>query len=86
VRVDPKTFQVVARIPVGDEPKDIVAAHGFVWVVNSKSNTVTRIDPKTNRVAGAPVPVGDNPIGLASSKDALWVTNFRDDTVSRIQP
>ena len=61
VRVDPKTFEVVATIPVGDEPKDVVTHGGFVWVVNSKSNTVTRIDPETNRVAGAPIPVGQKP-------------------------
>ena len=56
--------------------RTLVAALGSVWVVNSKSNTVTRIDPETNRVAGAPIPVGQNPIGIAASKDALWVTNF----------
>ena len=49
-RVDPETFEVVAQIPVGKEPKELVAALGSVWVVNSKSNTVTRIDPETNRV------------------------------------
>ena len=85
-RVDPDSFEVVATIPVGREPKELVAAHGFVWVVNSGSNTVTRIDPETNRVAGAPIPVGRNPIGIAASHDALWVTNFGDDTLTRINP
>ena len=85
-RVDPETFEVVARIPVGDEPKELIARLGSVWVVNSKSNTVTRIDPKTNRVAGAPIPVGRNPLGIAATAGALWVTNFADDTLSVIKP
>ena len=61
VRVDPETFKVVATIPVGREPKEIVAALGSVWVVNSKSNSVTRIDPRTNRVVGSPIAVGREP-------------------------
>jgi YVTN family beta-propeller protein len=85
-RVDPDTFTVEEQIPVGKEPKELVAAFGSVWVVNSKSNTVTRIDPKTNRVSGAPIPVGRNPIGITAARRALWVTNFADDTVSAIAP
>jgi len=55
-------------------------------VVNSKSNSVTRIDPRTNRVAGSSIAVGNNPIGITATKGALWVTNFADDTVSAIDP
>ena len=75
-----------AQIPVGKEPKELVAALGSVWVVNSKSNTVTPIDPTTNRVSGAAIPVGQNPIGITATKGAVWVTNFADDTVSAIKP
>jgi len=64
----------------------VAAGLGAIWVSHPGQDVVTRIDPGTNRVAGAPIPVGQNPIGLAASKDALWVTNFRDDTVSRIDP
>jgi serine/threonine-protein kinase len=85
-RVDAETMEVEAQIPVGKEPKELVAALGSVWVVNSKSNTVTRIDPKTNRISGSPVPVGRNPIGITATRTALWVTNFADDTVSAIKP
>jgi YVTN family beta-propeller protein len=85
-RVDPETMEVVARIPVGDEPKELIGAFGSVWVVNSASNTVTRIDPDTNRVSGSPIPVGRNPLGIAATNGALWVTNFADDTLSVIKP
>jgi YVTN family beta-propeller protein len=84
-RVNPTTFQVEKTIKVGKQPKDIVAGKGFVWVVNSGSNTVSRIDPATDRVAGAPIVVGQNPIGIALGKRAIWVANHGDDTVSRIK-
>jgi virginiamycin B lyase len=84
--VDPKTLEVEAQIKVGREPKELVAALGSVWVVNSKSNSVTRIDPRTNRVNGASIPVGNNPIGITATRGAVWVTNFADDTVSAIKP
>ena len=67
-------------IGVGRKPKELVAAHGFVWVVNSGSNTVSRIDPATNRLVGANLPVGREPVGIAAGEDSLWVTNFGDDT------
>ena len=57
-----------------------------MWVVNSKSNTVSRIDPATNRLVGANLPVGREPVGIAAGADSLWVTNFGDDTVTRIDP
>ena len=63
-----------------------MAALGSVWVVNSRSNTVTRIDPRTNRVSGGPIAVGRNPIGITATEGAIWVTNFGDDTVSAIAP
>ena len=63
-----------------------MTAFGSVWVVNSGSSTVTRIDPATNRVAGSPIPVGRNPIGITATEGAVWVTNFADDTVSAIKP
>jgi YVTN family beta-propeller protein len=35
-----------------------------VWVVNTNSNTVTKINPATNTIT-ATVPVGLNPLGIA---------------------
>ena len=63
-----------------------MTAFGSVWVVNSGSNTVTRIDPATDRVDGAPIAVGRDPLGITATAEALWVTNFGDDTVSAIRP
>jgi YVTN family beta-propeller protein len=86
VRVDPETFEVTDTIKVGEEPKELITKFGSVWVVNSKSNSVTRIDPRTKRVVGSPIAVGRNPIGIAATRGAIWVTNHGDDSVTAIKP
>ena len=57
-----------------------------MWVANAKDNTVSQIDPKTNRVVGRAIPVGDDPIGIAFGNGAVWTANHQDGTVTRITP
>ena len=71
---------------VGDDPRALAVGHGAVWVANHGDNTVTRIDARTGRIAGAPVPVGAGPLGVAAGADAVWVANHDDGTVTRIRP
>ena len=52
LRLDPRSRQVRARIPVGGEPLVTVGA-GAVWAVNARHDArerLLRIDPATNRV------------------------------------
>jgi YVTN family beta-propeller protein len=74
-----------ASIRVGSAPAGIAVASGGVWVSNELDDTVTRIDPRTNR-AVATIGVGDGPIGVTATKDAIWVANGNDGTVSRVDP
>ncbi len=86
-RVDPDTFEVVATIRVGREPKEIVAALGSVWVVNSKlehrhahrSRAPTAWTARRSRSAATRS-------GSRRRAGAIWVTNHADDTVSAIKP
>jgi streptogramin lyase len=61
-------------------------AAGLVWVTNFGSATVSRIDPRTGRVVGAPLLVGREPVGIASGAGYLWVASLRDGTVTKIRP
>ena len=78
---------VIGTIPVGDSPSRIAfnPINGFVYVANSGSNSVTIIDPSTQRVVEE-VGVGNNPTGLAfrTYYDYLYVANPGSDTVSVI--
>ena len=74
-----------ASIPVGRAPAGIAVGSDAVWVTNELDDTVTKIDPRTNR-AVATVRVGDGPIGLTAAAGAIWVANHGAGTVSRIDP
>jgi virginiamycin B lyase len=63
---------------------DWIAVGDSVWISNKPKNSVTRIDPKTNKVAET-VEVGKAPCsGLAIGFDSLWVPNCGDRTLSRV--
>lgn len=84
-RIDPTTGAVLATIPVGNYPQDIVVAgNGVVWVTFPALNRVTRIDPVANAVLGNHTVAG-GPWGLCLGKDGdVWVT-CSDDLV-RLDP
>ena len=71
---------------VGRDPRQLAFGNGFVWVTNNDDNSVTRLDPQTGRVVGAPIPVGQRPLGVASGAGAVWVANHGDHTITRINP
>jgi YVTN family beta-propeller protein len=85
-RFDLATGRRVATIPVGRGPLDLAATRGAVWVTNSGGggDSVARIDPRTNRLAGRPVRTGASPQSLAVGGGSLWVANHNASTVSRI--
>ena len=76
-----------ATIPVGRQPTTVVIGQGAVWVANKLDNSVSRIDPQTNRVV-ATISVPDGVADLAVSRDAVWTGGDRRGVarVVRIDP
>ena len=71
--VDLITNAVVDSIATGELPERLTLAGGKVFVANYGSNTVTVIDPATNRVTNT-LTVGDAPNSFALDKNnRLWV-------------
>jgi serine/threonine-protein kinase len=85
VRVDPSRNEVVARVPLDFDPRDVAVGEGAVWIANGTGNSVWVLDPETNRVVDR-IPVGLEPMAIAVGHGAVWVANRRDGTVSRIDP
>src|SRR5689334_8008048 len=83
VRLTPD--QLVAKIPVGSSPHRLAVGDGMVWVANSGTNTVSRIDPETNEVVDTIV-VGQAPVSISVGEGAVWVGNNLGSSVSRIDP
>jgi YVTN family beta-propeller protein len=85
-RVDPKTGDVVSRVPVGNSPSGLDTGFGAVWLSDDIDNEVIRIDPRSAAAVTAAIPVGQSPVAIAAGEGAVWVANVGDDTVSRIDP
>jgi serine/threonine-protein kinase len=84
-RIDLSTFAVGAPIPAGRRPAGITVADGLVWVADTRSNAVTRVDPAIAAVSGAPIPVGEAPGGIDAGPKSVWVTLAGEDAVRRLE-
>jgi DNA-binding beta-propeller fold protein YncE len=83
-RIDLGSVVPGAPIAVGRGPAGVTVAHGLVWVANSRSGTVTRVDPAIHAVIGAPIEVGGRPGGIDAGTDTVWVASAAEDAVIRI--
>jgi DNA-binding SARP family transcriptional activator/streptogramin lyase len=82
--VDGRHNLVRTVIKAGGEPGGIAAGAGAVWVTDTASDLVLRIDPDGRSVDR--IPVGHRPTGIAVGDGEVWVVNQLDRTVSEINP
>ena len=61
------------RSPSARPPTGVAVGGGSVWVANSGDGTVTRIDPKTDKVS-ATIAVGGSPQAITVAGGRVWVT------------
>ena len=76
VRVSASADKVVARVPVGDGPADMVFRGTQAWVVTHRDNTVFRIDLTTNEATRLGKAGGSDAAAerLSLLGDGLWIT------------
>lgn len=84
-RVNPYNTEVEEIVAVGSRPGRVAIGEGGVWVLNG-DGTVTRVDPKTNKVA-ATITVGVETTGgdIAAGAGSVWVS-LRGTPIVRIDP
>ncbi len=78
------TNAVVAEIATGAGAHDLAIDEHGVWVTNYRANTVSRIDPATNKVVATIEGVGSG-VGITAGGGAIWVST-RYQGISRIDP
>lgn len=86
-RLDPVTNTVEATIAASDQPAQVVAGFGAVWVVSysSSSGIVTRIDPVTNE-AQEFATRGQTCSLIEQGFGAIWVNHCEDKEIVKIDP
>jgi YVTN family beta-propeller protein len=71
--VDEETGQPGAPVGVGTGPVAVAVGSKYVWVANRDDDTVTRIDPATNRTTTFPVPGSPVAVAVDQRTDTPWV-------------
>jgi DNA-binding SARP family transcriptional activator len=89
--IDAPTGIPGSGIPVGDV-RDLVLAHGKLWVVSGGpahvggvAQALRRVDPHT-RLVEATIQVGSDPISVAAAGGSIWVAARTDGTIERVDP
>jgi virginiamycin B lyase len=83
-RLDPRTG-VLRRTPIGRRSPDRLSTDGrSLWV--SSVDTLTRVDPKTNRVVKRLRLGGTFGRGTGAGDGKVWVPNKELNTVTRVDP
>jgi YVTN family beta-propeller protein len=77
-------YNVIKNIPVGNDPRGVtIAPNGYIYVVNSGSNTVSIINNNTNTITSTLSGNGlNNPQYVAITNGYVYVTNWNSGTVS----
>jgi len=75
LKISPYTIVTNEIVKVGKSPRSIAIGEGAVWTLNTGDGTVSRVDPKTNKVAntiklGTPLTGGQIAVGEGS----VWVS------------
>jgi DNA-binding SARP family transcriptional activator len=83
--IDENGKKVESYVGVGRHPAAIAVGEGGVWVANSESGTVTRLDPATGKFVDT-IGVGSDLNDIAVGFGSVWVGDGNDGTVTQIDP
>jgi YVTN family beta-propeller protein len=71
-------------VRVGNKPEWMAGDENAVYVSNAASDSVSVINPRTDKLIGPPINVGAVPRGIALSGSAVWVADSDNDRIDRI--
>jgi YVTN family beta-propeller protein len=77
--IDPRTYKVVDHFAVGALPQHVTPSYDLrtLYVDNDLGNTLTPLDPRTGKPAGAPIPVED-PYNLYFTPDGRYAISVAE--------
>jgi len=77
---------VSSPIEVGRPPLRLAVGQGSVWATSAPDGTLSRIDPRTRRLLGAPLHVEKGIAGVATGAGSVWVSSPRRGEVLQVDP
>jgi DNA-binding beta-propeller fold protein YncE len=83
VRPNDVPLHVVKTIELVDGAQSVAVGYGAAWVVNTRADSVTRIDLVTGEQST--IPVGRNPRAITVGGGWVWVANRGSSTVTAIR-
>ena len=75
--------RLVAKIHVGSQPCAGVAAFGSFWQTNYGTATLSRVNPRTNKVTRTGR-LGSQPCGIAAGAGSLWIDGYGTSRIERV--
>jgi virginiamycin B lyase len=86
-RIDMKTNEVVATLPIGPAQSEggVATGAGSFWMVSDQKGVLSRIDPATNKVV-AEITVPEKSAACNFGEDAVWVTTPATNQLTRVDP
>jgi streptogramin lyase len=78
---------VIATIPLqGRNPAHVATGLGAVWASQIDSQSVARIDPKTNKQTNEIPLQGDQPLDVAVGFGSVWMSAAESGVLIRVNP
>jgi streptogramin lyase len=70
----------------GNNPTDVAIGLGAVWVNETDTQTLGKIDPKSNEESDQIKLQGDSPVDVAVGFDAIWTPIGDSNFLLRVKP
>jgi len=80
---DSTTLALKGRVAVGAGPAGMAFDGRYLWVANSASNTVSRIDTRTGTKVPGDLPTGSRPTEVLYDGTRIWIANSSANTLTR---
>jgi len=78
---------ILGPILVGRGPRSLVYVNGFVYVANSTTDNLSKIDPESATVVSTiALAAGASPWGMCFDGSHIWIANSANDTMSLLNP
>lgn len=75
-----------STVKTGLGPIGLAAGDGSLWVTNANDDSVSRIDPATDKVVATIDLPGATPTGVLVTSDGVWVAGYKTNALYRIDP